>query len=92
VNKGPIVNNTRGTSLFQVRNVASNDTLNMRSRPTASSSIVDRIVWDGTHVSTDESTCRANSVSWVKVTRGGSIGWVAARYLQSMSTGRVACK
>ena len=92
VRKKAVVNNSRGKSLFQVRNVASNDTLNMRSRATASSSIVDRIVWDGTHVTADESICRANSVGWVHVEWGGSTGWVASRYLISMSTGRVACK
>ncbi|MDA9009311.1 SH3 domain-containing protein, partial [Alphaproteobacteria bacterium] len=92
VPKKAIVKNTGGTSLFRVRNVASNATLNMRSRPTASSAIVDRIAWAGTHVKADEGTCRANSVGWVKVEWGGSHGWVASRYLISMSDGHVACK
>ena len=92
VKKGVSVDNSRGTSLFQVQNVASNDSLNIRSRPTASSSIVGEIYWDGTHVSANERTCRANSVRWVQVSWGGYSGWVAARFLRSMNTGRTACR
>jgi hypothetical protein len=85
------VNTSRGISDFDVQNVAPNDTLNLRSHATSSSSIVTKIPYNAKNVTVDEGTCRATSVRWVYVNWKGWNGWVASRYLRSQIDGGKPC-
>jgi N-acetylmuramoyl-L-alanine amidase len=59
-----------------VRGVASNDVLNIRQKPTASSAIVGYIPPNGCGVEV-----RNRSGNWYRIVYGGSSGWVNGRYL-----------
>lgn len=60
-----------------VRGVASNDVLNMRTRPSASAPIVGAIRPGRCGVS-----IRRRSGNWLRVRVGGYSGWVSARYIE----------
>lgn len=77
---------------YFVANVSWNDTLNIRSRTSSSSSIVRRIPPDARNVEIDETSCRRRSIDWVRVTHQGKRGWAAARFLKQVSSGKRACE
>ena len=81
---------TTGPGCLMVVNVASDDVLNMRARPSAQSRIVDVLVPGQHGIIHLDGTCRPKSVAWPSrwcpVTHydGGSVtkGWVKARYVR----------
>ncbi|MEL6289108.1 MAG: SH3 domain-containing protein [Pseudomonadota bacterium] len=66
-----------GPDFYRVRNVASDDHLNVRARPTASSPRVGAIPFNGQRVRCI-GPCAGN---WCKVDWFGTVGWVNMRFL-----------
>lgn len=81
---------TSGPGCLYVVNVASNDALNVRARPSASSRIVDILVPGQHGIIHLDAACTPKSVSWgnrwcpITHYNGNSVksGWVKARYVR----------
>ncbi|WP_022951624.1 SH3 domain-containing protein [Leucothrix mucor] len=66
---------------YIVSGVASWDTLNMRSQPNASSTIIGEIPASGSNVTSNGESTQVGRSTWVKVAYNGVSGWVNKRYL-----------
>lgn len=81
---------TSGPGCLYVVNVAANDALNMRARPSASSRIVDVLVPGHHGIIHLDAACQPKSAAWgnrwcpVTHYNGNSVksGWVKARYVR----------
>jgi uncharacterized protein YraI len=75
------------TTLYQVVNVAANDTLNVRSGPGADSQVVGTIPPDGTGIQITGPGVRVQESTWVPINYLGLIGWVNSNYLAEWTPG-----
>jgi hypothetical protein len=86
---GPVLATT-GPGCLRVVNVAANDALNMRQRPSSQSRIVDVLVPDRHGVIHLDGACRPKSVPWGQrwcpvrhfSGNGTTRGWVKARFVR----------
>ena len=67
---------------FRVIGVRSNDQLNIRAEPANLRTKVGTIPYDGTGIGVAQCVrIRRNNSVWCMIQYGGTIGWVAARFL-----------
>lgn len=68
-------------SLYNVKDVASNDVLNLRAAPDAGAAIVGHLPFDARNVEVVELAPR---VDWGRVNVDGTSGWVSLRFMQRL--------
>ncbi len=66
---------------YIVSGVASWDTLNIRSQPSARSAIIGEIPANGKNVNSSGQERQNGRTTWIRVTHNGVTGWVSKRYL-----------
>jgi len=73
-------------AVFQIQGVASNDSLNMRSKPGTKNPVVAKIPHNGKYVRSTGQRVSVGRTVWTKVTWQGNTGWVSERYIRPMQT------
>ncbi|MEZ5479258.1 MAG: SH3 domain-containing protein [Thiolinea sp.] len=68
---------------YQVVNVESNDSLNMRSGPGTAYPVVGSIPYNGRTIMTTGTTEQVGSSTWIEVVWLGQVGWVNEHYLNA---------
>lgn len=66
---------------YIVSGVASWDTLNIRSQPSAKSAIIGEIPSNGQNINSNGQERQNGRSTWIRVTHNGVSGWVSKRYL-----------
>jgi len=72
-----------GDNSFSVVGVAAGDVLNLRSAPDASSALVGSLPPGTAHVIAVGAATQVEQTIWQRVSYGGTVGWVNARFLKS---------
>lgn len=77
-------------SMFQIADVASWDTLNMRAQPGASASVVGKIPANGQNIRHLGKQVKVGNTTWVNIIWQGRNGWVSSRYIRPMPASSAA--